>query len=389
MKKILILIALLLAQDAFAADSKNLILGTDAMFYQGSINGGLTIDAWTFNNTTDSTEMMYEMPESATLTQLCLGYNSRSAGDPPAHTVSLQGINTATGRADGTIKSSSNATCTLDPPASGAWDGTAQCCTMTSSYAATRGERLAVVLTCASGCAAGNAGSWMYQQSGNGNSLSFPYSVTVDDGAAGVKRPRYPIVGLKSASRTYGNLLISQSLTTYNSDSSPDEKALKFTLSSSWCSTKKLRGVVLAGRVPITGTTASIKLYDTDGTTVLSTIAVNGDENAAVGASNDRKYLRRIFPDSITLNCGSTYRIGYLAGNTTSAISLPSYNYTSTADMADVAFASDWSYSERTDAGAWTDTTTRQPFMSLILEDWTVSGGGGLMTQKQLSGGTQ
>lgn len=387
MKKILL--ALLFATTAFAADSKNLILGTDAMFYQGSVNGGLTFDSLTFNDTGDSLESMYEMPEAATLTQLCYLYTSRSAGDPPSHTLSLQGINTGTGRADGTIKSSTNATCTLDPPNSGAWDGTVQCCTMTSSYAATRGERLAVVLTCPSGCAGGTSGAWAYQQSGNGNSISFPYNVSIDATVA-TKRPRVPIVGLKSASRTYGNLIISQSLTTYNSDSSPDEKALKFTLSSSYCSTVKLRGVVIAGRVPITATTASIKLYDTDGTTVLSTIAVNGDENAAVGTTNDRKYLRRTFPDSVTLNCGSTYRIGYLAGNTTSAISLPSYNYTSTADMADVAFASDWSYSERTDAGAWTDVTTRQPFISLILEDWTVSGGaGGLSSQKNLSGGTQ
>lgn len=386
MKKILL--ALLFASTAFAADAKNMILGSDAMFYQGSVNGGLTFDALTFNDTGDSLELFLEMPESATLTQLCLGYNARSAGDPPSHTVSLQGINTSTGRADGTIKSSTNATCTLDPPATGAWDGTAQCCTMTSSYAATRGERLAVVLTCPSGCAAGTAGSWMYQQSGNGNALYFPYSVSIDGGSA-TKRPRFPIGALKSASRTYGNLPISNSLTTYNSDSTPDEKALKFTISSSFCSTIKLRGVIIAGRVPITATTASIKLYDTDGTSVLSTIAVNGDENAAVGTGNDRKYLRRIFPDSVTLTCGSTYRIGYLAGNTTSAISLPSYNYSSTNDMADVAFTSDWSYSERTDAGAWTDTTTRQPFMSLIVEDWTAPSGGGFSSQKQLSGGLQ
>lgn len=372
MKKLLLV--LLFATNAYAVDAKNMILGTDAMLYQGSVNGGLTFDALSFDQTTDSLELFYEMPESATITQLCLGYNTRSAGDPPVHTVSLQGVNTSTGRADGTIKSSTNATCTLDPPATGAWDGTAQCCTMTSSYAATRGERLAVVLTCAS-CGAGTVGSWMYQQSGNGNAISFPYSVSIDGGSA-IKRPRFPIGAIKSASRTYGNLPISNSLTTYNSDSTPDEKALKFTISSSFCSTVKLRGVIIAGRVPITATTASIKLYDTNGTSVLSTIAVNGDENAAVGAGNDRKFLRRMFPDSVTLTCGSSYRIGYLAGNTTSAISLPSYNYSSTNDMADVAFTSDWSYSERTDAGAWTDTTTRQPFMSLIIEDWTAPSGG-------------
>lgn len=386
MKKILL--ALLFATSAWAADAKQMIIGSENMVYQGSINGGLTFDALTFDQTTDSFELMFEMPVADTLTQLCLGYNSRSAGDPPSHTLSLQGINTSTGRADGTIKSSTNATCTLDPPANGTWDGTKQCCTMTSSYAASRGERLSLVLTCPSGCAGGTSGSWMYQQSGNGNSLFFPYSVSIDGGSA-TKRPRYPIGALKSASATYGNLPISQSLTTYNSDSSPDEKALKFTLSSSVCSTVQLRGVILAGRVPITATTASIKLYDTDGTTVLDTITVNGDENAAVGNTNDRKFLRRYFTSAQTLTCGSSYRIGYLAGNTTSAISLPSYNYSATADMEDIAFASDWSYSERTDAGSWTDTTTRQPFISLIIDDWTVPSGGGAPQPSHFNGGFQ
>lgn len=361
------------ASSALGADGKNMTICTENGLLQGSVNGGITLDSLLFDNSADSVEAIGDIAAADTLTQLCAYYNARSSGDPVSHVLSLQGVNTGTGRADGTVKSSSNATCTLDPPNNGTWDGTVQCCTMTSSYTSTRGELLSVVLTCPS-CTGATTGSWGTQQSGNGNSISFPYAVTIDNGTP-TKRPRVPLFGMKSATKTYWNIPTSPTLATYNSDSTPDEKALKFTLDANHCTSVKLKTVTLWGRVPITGMTASVKLYDTDGTTVLDTITVNGDAHSAVGNTNDRKLFRRSWPTSNTLTCGSTYRIGYLSGNTTSAIALASYNYPSTASMDDIAGVSDWSYSERTDSGSWTDTATRQPFACLTFEDVTAPSG--------------
>lgn len=391
MKKLLLFLTLsLLADDAFAADAQQLVIGPELPIIAGSVNGSALNDTLVINSTNDSIGMVDQISATDTITQLCVLHNQRVAGDPPAYTMSLQGVSAANGLADGSTKSSGNATCTYNPPANSTQDGTEQCCTMTSSYAATKGELLAVTITCASGCDGSNNSQFGVALTGNNNPISFPYGYTITDGGAAAMKSRTPLMALRSATRYYGNVPLTHTVSTYNSDSTPDERAVKFTISSSYCSTIKLKGFSIYGRVPITATTGSVRLYDSDGTTVLDTISIDGDINAAVGASNDRKSFRKYFNSSITLNCGTAYRLGYRADNTTSAISMTYSTYTSTAAMADIAWTSNFQLSTQSDgSGSWSDTSTIQPWVNLILEDWTAPSGGGLSTQKQLSGGTQ
>ena len=46
-------------------------------------------------------------------------------------------------------------------------------------------------------------------------------------------------------------------------------------------------------------------------------------------------------------------------------------------DLTAYPGGSGWYWTQRTDAGAWVDTNTRRPFIDIIIEDITATGGGG------------
>ena len=217
MKKLLIFLALLFPTASFAADAQQMILCTEQAVMSGSINGSNSNDQLVINSADDSIGMAIQMPEAATITQLCVNHAQRSAGDPPAYTIALQGASTTSALADGTTKQSGNASCTYDPPANGTQDGTEQCCTMTSSYSATAGEKLFVIISSASASAGNNSGFGV-ARTGNDNPISYPYGYTITDGGAASYKGRPPLVAVRSASRYYGNIPLNHTLSTYNAN---------------------------------------------------------------------------------------------------------------------------------------------------------------------------
>lgn len=142
---------------------------------------------------------------------------------------------------------------------------------------------------------------------------------------------------------------LSVTSTTFSSASTPDERALYFKFP-----------------VPVTidggfylfdlNSDCDIVLYDTDGTSVLATVAIDFDSTAA--SSPGYRHFR--FSTEIPLEADGWYRLSLKAGASTSLTGYE-FNTNSAAIMA-ACEAGGWCLSTRTDAGSWTETTTARPF---------------------------
>lgn len=348
-------------------------------------NGSQNIGSHAMDASTDSIENIFDQPKADTLTEICLPYNTRNAGDPPAHTFSIQGVNAATGRADGTIKSSSNATCTMDPPSNGTWDNTVPCCTMTSSYAASAGERLALVMTCAS-CSAGNNGSWFVNLNGE-MKTGYPTGWVVNAGSA-TKTSRLNVGGFGSATRFYGTLVRGNYNVNfpYSSGSTPDERGIRFNRNDG-CTTYTLGPVTYMGRGPAAGTTATWTLYDTDGTTALATATIDGDVQGITPGTNDHYIFEFSFNATPTLTCHATnkYRIAMTTPDAAANIVLISVGVASSRQHS-LVMPGMQDYTTRTDSGAWTNDDTARALVYLSYDSISYPAGG-LVQQSGFNGG--
>lgn len=366
------LLSLLVAGSAFAADAKNFTI-TPWDFRTINNNGSQGVVTLLFDATTDALEFIFPAETTSAITQLCVHYAYQNSGNPPAHTLSLQGVNLSTGRADGSTKSSGNATCNYDPPGNSSADGTIQCCTMTSSYTpAALGELLALNLTCASGCAGGASGAYAVTVTNNNNSVQgFPFAWSINGGSASRQGLR-PIFGYKTASQTFGFLRSSDETATFTSASTPDEKGMSFVLPTNLCSTAVLRSANLLMTLPAATTSCDVVLYD--GTTALQTFTIDGEVTATgASTSNERRMVEAVFPAS-TLTCGNTYRVALKPGASANC-ALFRMGFGSNGNLASLGGAGTWYYTSRTDAGAWSDDTTYMPGISLTFGDLTAPSG--------------
>lgn len=118
------------------------------------------------------------------------------------------------------------------------------------------------------------------------------------------------------------------------------------------------------------------KLFDTDGTTVLSSTTLDTDIMNTGGVYTQR-YL---WPTPATLNAASKYWLA-ITSDGTAQLTLYYANYTSTAvrdGCAPLAAAMSWSQATSpTGTGDWTNTGTKVPYIGLILDQYDVSSGGG------------
>ncbi len=195
--------------------------------------------------------------------------------------------------------------------------------------------------------------------SGTGNH-DFPYTALFT--ASWAKNFQVGVHSIKYSDGTYGNILAypaaSVSEITFNSGSTPDERALKFKLAFP----ATLAGVYSRWGSDV-GSTFDIVLYDSNGTTALSTQSVVM-ANLKGSGDNFKKFL---FPQAVALKANTFYRLAFKPTNTTNC---QLYQFTvNTAGMLDTfAGGQNFHLSTRTDAGAWTDTTTTRPHTGLILE---------------------
>jgi len=138
----------------------------------------------------------------------------------------------------------------------------------------------------------------------------------------------------------------------------------------------KIEGIGLGLMIP-NGCDGTIKLYDSDGTTELASVAVDNDAVAA--ASLMRHAVARIPP--VTLAANTDYRMVYVGGTATAA-SVYYGDVNAAALMDGLVGGQDFHWTQRDSAGTWTETTTRRPHLMLKLSavhDGAGGGAGGML----------
>ena len=152
-------------------------------------------------------------------------------------------------------------------------------------------------------------------------------------------------------------------------NTTPDEVGCKFTVPAQMtCYGARFNA---AGGLWGTAATADVILYD-------------GSNNALASCSiSDKDYVTgsntvNVFWDGVTLSANTTYRVVVRPGvGTNGDIYFTKYALESTAAKGFFPDGANWQYTSRTDAGAWSDTSTDVPFMALWISDITFIQGSG------------
>lgn len=268
--------------------------------------------------------------------------------------VALQNVN-ASGDPDDTDDQSG--TVTVADTDDGLW----KTVTLGTDRASTAGDAIGVVIKWNG--SAGNLNIICADTIIKGN--IYPDRFTV---ATWTKQLRAPCVVLEYDDATIaplaGVLPGSSTSTDFGSGDTPDEVALILNYPfPCQCS-----GGEFFGR--LTGD-AQMVLYDSDGTTVLGSMSLDKDENAS---GTDSVWAFSWAPTTLLAN--TTYRLA-LKPTSATAVRLR-YLVTGTAAHLDTMEGGDgFHWSQRTDAGAWTQTTTRRPYFGARLEAFDAGGGGG------------
>ena len=337
------------------------------------------INSFSLDATTDQAEVIFQAREAATITRLGALCGSIT-GSSPVYKISLQGV-ASTGYPDGTILGGgSPASKTFTPTASTwAWH------TLDNSYACTAGQLMAWVISYESGTIDGSNFAAFRDYHATSQAMSFPYWINNAAGSRTKANTGTPVFGFGSAGKAYGYPLSAAYSQTIQSDTTPDEVGIKFTVPTSYCSTFKVAGVFI--NVPNdSGALARVQLYDTDGTTVLQGIDIDSDQFASAAGRPGEV----LFDDTAaTLNAGSAYRVGFRGSDTGLSWYWDGISVAAAADLDAYPGGQDVHGCTRTDDGAWTEVTTSRPWIDLLLVDITApsGGGGGLILPRSLGGG--
>lgn len=142
--------------------------------------------------------------------------------------------------------------------------------------------------------------------------------------------------------------------TTVTSATTPDELGIKFQIPVS----AELYGISWCGAAQ---NDLSIKLYNA-ADTVLSTGAVN--LSTGIETYNSIRTVYGVFPAPIELAADTTYRVTLLPG--ASNIGVLNTTYSSAAHLQGDILTNNYVMTSRTDAGSWTDETTKVVAISLM-----------------------
>jgi hypothetical protein len=142
---------------------------------------------------------------------------------------------------------------------------------------------------------------------------------------------------------------------TLASNTTPDEVALYFRFPV---------GVTVGGAFVIIDldAAADVVLYDTDGTTALATVSLDSDVRATTNVNG----TMIVFPSEIDLTANAYYRLA-IKPTTTTAVGYRRMEVRAAGSFDMFDLGQNAHLSTRTDAGAWTETTTIRPRMSLLV----------------------
>jgi len=353
-----------------------LVSTLQAELWMGHVTNGNYATSDVFNFAIDSSgdyfgSTFYARNTSAITTAYV--YVDGITGTSPTYKAVLEQYDgSSTGQPDGVDLGGGSPTAKDFTPSGTGW----QTITFTNSYTPTQGEYIALVIRYSSGTVdAGNNCDFAAYNARKAFSYDYlstrPFTLTSEKNGL-------PYATAQAADgTTYGYAAGGPSYEYYDMDTgtTPDEAGIKITLPSA-CSTLTLRSVRYQYMGVATASDFDVKIYDTDGSTVLTTKSV---VHGWGGSNGPAKQGMTVLSANQTLTCGSTYRVTLLPTTTYNVwLYYASYINTSVKDNEWVYGPSDVVIvgTVRTDAGSWTDSDTDVPFIELGFSDMTAPGAG-------------
>lgn len=327
-------------------------------------------NSFSLNQSTDAVEFIFQVePNAASYTLTRAGFRQGTVtGTPPTYRVSIQGVD-ASGNPDGTIKGGGN--CYFDyTPVSGN-NNTWRTGTFGTSYAAAPGEYLALVIAY-TGVATIDASNFANFTTDLVNVGSFPY-VTTNNNGSRTRSISLPCFAVGTAGSWYGYPCEGINQMTFNDTTNPDEIGTRFVIPSGWADTFKVMGVKISAQTIPAAATITIRLFDTDGTTVLQDATLDSD---AYGSASSRNLIIWFDESSLSaLTCGSAYRVTcHVSGSSNLFINYMEAD--ANGDLVAYALGIDCYATQRNNGGAFTDNTLRRYWIEPILADLTEPSGG-------------
>jgi hypothetical protein len=207
-----------------------------------------------------------------------------------------------------------------------------------------------------------NTGSWAGQ-----GSCAPVIALKYNDGSYGLVMGSYPAAALNAVA--------------LNLNSTPDEMGLIFRFPAPVKIGGAFVRLAIAGGAPTTAP-ADVVLYDSDGTTALRT--VSAVDKGSTGVTSGYWWGLR-FSSEVALDANVDYRL--VIKPTAAAAGVSAYDWTvnSQAILDALEGGQNWHRTERTNAGAWTQTTTKRPLMGLLVT--AIDDGAGMKVHPGLVGG--
>lgn len=259
--------------------------------------------------------------------------------------------------------------------------------TLTTAVAIQKGTIFGILLDPTTGTWAASTNLIAVVRGTNNQSpyIRFPYGMEVTSAAFAYVNTACPIFYYGSSTQKYGYPLDSFTGVNIGNGSTPDEIGMYFRIPSTVCSTYKVRGLRVGGALG-TGD-FDVLLYDTDGSTVLHTVAVDSN---ILHNGNAAQY-DIIFNDDVlaTLTASSYYRAVVRPSTATTIGSIQYMSFvTATDKLVFLGNEADVQYTSRVNAGAWTEDTAKLWTMQLLISDMTApTGTGGVKTHPGMTGG--
>ena len=233
--------------------------------------------------------------------------------------------------------------------------GTLYDVTFTAGASVTMGDVIAIVTQFTS--TIGNVAI----QRGRSNLTNFPYTDAYVGAPAWARSTTPPLVGLKFTTAGYypcGAWIYSNArpiVNTYSSSSTPDEVGMRFQLPVP----ATMAGISWMGDC---ANGATVKLYLDSDTSLLSSVTMS----VAASTGADSVVTRCLFSTPVDLAANTWYKVTVLP-TTTSNVTLVYTDMASAAQLGCLPLGVNAYWCQRTDAGAWTNTATWRPFISLLL----------------------
>ncbi len=349
------------------------------IFHTIGDGGSITFGTWgTLDGTGDRIAWIFPAPKTGNISEI--GWHTRTVTTGDIVDVRLETVDTADANPSGTLcGTNSNVNVTVASSDDNVWENSA----LTASCAVTKGDKLAIVLSAATFVSSGNMQIAGYTNNTTGDLSLFPYSRVNSTGSYAAVSSVMPILTLKYDDGSYAPLsggtlpvLPIANATAFGASAittstTPDEIGLKFQVpfSGSLCGAGAQLDFSSAGG------TYDIVLYDS-GSTAIATFSGDTDQvlSNAAGAARANE-----FPiPATTISINSTYRL-VVKPTSANVVTVADFDVNAAGMLAAVPGGTNFVKTQRTDAGAWTDTTTKRPFIGLkfcSLDDG-VGGGGG------------